>query len=155
LDGEDVILPLLLRRPDLRPLAELDGAIRRGKSLPIEVVPSMRRTLQFARVPGPLRRLALWLALAWFGRCRARHVGTFALSSLGSVDGDPVQMTGVLTSSVHIGPFDAEGSLDVYLTFDHRVYDGGTAARVLIELERVLLTEILAEVRAGSPAAAA
>ena len=54
----------------------------------------------------------------------------------------------ITTSTLHYGLFDAAGNLDFRLTFDHRVYDGALAARVLTELEATLLGAILAEVRA-------
>jgi hypothetical protein len=41
----------------------------------------------------------------------------------------------------------ADGSLAVRLHFDHRVLDGAPVARALAELEDVLRTEIVAELR--------
>ena len=43
---------------------------------------------------------------------------------------------------------DADGSLAVRLNFDHRVFDGGVAARALSRLERVLNSAMLAELKA-------
>jgi pyruvate/2-oxoglutarate dehydrogenase complex dihydrolipoamide acyltransferase (E2) component len=37
--------------------------------------------------------------------------------------------------------------VDVRLTYDHRVLDGGTVARALADLERYLTHELLAELR--------
>ena len=51
--------------------------------------------------------------------------------------------------------FDSAGNLDVRLTFDHRVLDGATAARTLVELERVLLGPVLTELHTIRWAAAA
>jgi hypothetical protein len=44
--------------------------------------------------------------------------------------------------------FDADGSTDVCLTFDHRVMDGGEIVRALDELESVLNTDIVIELNA-------
>ena len=44
--------------------------------------------------------------------------------------------------------------MDVQIEFDHRVFDGATAGQVLGELESVLNTEIVAELRASGRAAA-
>jgi len=63
----------------------------------------------------------------------------------------------LLTAMIHYGLFDEAGGLDMRLALDHRVLDGVTAARVLVEFERTLQTDILAELTgmAKPPAAAA
>ncbi len=43
--------------------------------------------------------------------------------------------------------FAADGSLPVRLSYDHRVLDGGAAARALTELEEVLKEILLPELR--------
>jgi hypothetical protein len=51
---------------------------------------------------------------------------------------------------------DSEGKLMVRLNFDHRIFDGALAARVLIRLEQVLNSSILDELRGlAGPAASA
>jgi pyruvate/2-oxoglutarate dehydrogenase complex dihydrolipoamide acyltransferase (E2) component len=52
-----------------------------------------------------------------------------------------------VTTTLNYGPFDAEHRLAVRLHFDHRVYDGMTAARALAEIEEILTTEIVAELQ--------
>jgi pyruvate/2-oxoglutarate dehydrogenase complex dihydrolipoamide acyltransferase (E2) component len=52
-----------------------------------------------------------------------------------------------LTSTLNYGVIAPDGSVDVRLTYDHRVLDGATVARALADLERVLNCEILAELR--------
>jgi pyruvate/2-oxoglutarate dehydrogenase complex dihydrolipoamide acyltransferase (E2) component len=51
----------------------------------------------------------------------------------------------VLTSTLHYNMFDNQSCLDVRLSWDHRVYDGTTAARALVDLESVLNREMVAE----------
>ena len=52
-----------------------------------------------------------------------------------------------LTATLHYGLLDAGGGLDMRLTFDHRVFDGATAARALVALEKTLRGTILTEMR--------
>jgi hypothetical protein len=51
----------------------------------------------------------------------------------------------VLTSALHYGLFDEQGRIEVRLSWDHRVMDGATIARVLVDLEAVLNREIVRE----------
>jgi hypothetical protein len=55
-------------------------------------------------------------------------------------------LTPLLTSTLHYGLFDDRGSLPMRMTIDHRAIDGATAARALVEMEQVLMTDILDEV---------
>jgi pyruvate/2-oxoglutarate dehydrogenase complex dihydrolipoamide acyltransferase (E2) component len=52
-----------------------------------------------------------------------------------------------LTTTLNYGQFEPDGTLDVRLTYDHRVLDGSTVARALVALEAVLHGEILAELK--------
>jgi hypothetical protein len=54
-----------------------------------------------------------------------------------------VPLTGYLT----FGPISVEGSVTVALTFDHRVMDGRHAARALLDMEHVLNTVLVDELR--------
>jgi len=51
----------------------------------------------------------------------------------------------VMSALVHTLRYD--GSVDVRLIYDHRVFDGSTIARALLDLERVLNNQILVEMR--------
>ena len=53
----------------------------------------------------------------------------------------------LLTTTLCPGEVDERGEVDVRLLYDHRVLDGGTAAQALAELERVLMHDVLAELR--------
>ena len=50
-----------------------------------------------------------------------------------------------LTTTLNYGAFGEDGSLDVRLTYDHRVVDGATVARALGHLEEVLTGPIVNE----------
>ena len=103
--------------------------------------------MRLSGVPWPLRQLLWWGGLNVFGGMRSRHFGTFGLSSLGALGASLLHMVPLLTSTLHYGMFDTTGRLDVRLSFDHRVFDGATAARALAELEGVLLGPIVSECR--------
>jgi hypothetical protein len=103
--------------------------------------------LQLAALPLPLRRLAMGLGLHASGRLRERYFGTFGLSSPAAQGAGLLHLRAPLTATLHYGQFDADGCLDVRLTFDHRVFDGATAARALGALEDTLRGALLEELR--------
>jgi hypothetical protein len=90
----------------------------------------------------------LWqVALNSSGRRRAKLLGTFGISVVAGLGAAGLHLLSPLTTAINYGVFEADGSLDVRMTYDHRVMDGGTAARLLGELEEVLCGEITAELR--------
>ncbi len=60
--------------------------------------------------------------------------------------------TGCIGTTLYFGLFDAQGATDVCLSFDHRVMDGGEVVRALDELEAVMNTDLVLELRALTPA---
>ena len=56
-----------------------------------------------------------------------------------------------LTTTINYGTLEPDGTLDVRLTYDHRVLDGATVARALAALEEVLHDEIRHELLTGQP----
>ena len=53
------------------------------------------------------------------------------------------RLTGML---VHYGMLEKDNSLAVRLTWDHRVFDGATAARALTDFEQILTREMVREI---------
>ena len=51
----------------------------------------------------------------------------------------------LLTATIHYGMFDADDTLAMRLSFDHRVFDGIVAAQALEEMEAALNAELLQE----------
>jgi pyruvate/2-oxoglutarate dehydrogenase complex dihydrolipoamide acyltransferase (E2) component len=88
-----------------------------------------------------------WLYLYTSGHRRARRLGTFGISVVSGFGALSVNLLSPLTTALNYGVVGADGAVDVNLTYDHRVLDGGTAARALEELERVLKSEIVTELR--------
>ena len=84
---------------------------------------------------------------------RCHNFCTFGISSTAAQGAGLLYLKPILTATLHYGLFDADGSLDMRLSWDHRVFDGGMAARVLVDLEDVMNRVIAAELRAPRRAA--
>jgi len=148
--GEPAVFIGLRPHPERATLAALDAWVRDLKRAPVETIPSFRRLVRIARLPWPLRRLALWSAWAVHGRWRARHFGTFGLSVVAAEGASLPHLLSPLAVTLNYGPLRPDGSLDVTLLFDHRVLDGAPAARALADLEGALNGPVLAELRSGT-----
>jgi hypothetical protein len=144
----------VLRGLDTWPVTRVHEAIRRSKSRPEADVATHRRAIRLARLPRPLRRFVWWAALNISGGERARQFGTFGVTAMAGTGSTSHYLLSPLTTTLTYGVFDAAGDVEVRITFDHRVYDGGVGAKVLATLEDVLLTEVRDELRAHRPAAA-
>jgi hypothetical protein len=152
LGDEPIVTQCLIRRPENRPLAELDGLVRRQQTEPVERLRWYRRALALSRLPWPLRPLLWWGALNVFGRRRCHNFGTFGLSSVAAQGAGILHLIPLLTATLHYGLFDDAGRLDVRLTWDHRVLDGALAARLLVAVEQTLQDDLLAELSRMRPA---
>lgn len=132
-----------LREPESRSLVELQAAIHRHATAPVEEV--FARQLELIMVPGPLRRLILrWNAHAPSMK-RALRVGTFSISTLaGEGCANRLHPT-FLTTSLTWTPLDDLGRMTVTLLADHRLLDGVPVARALAALEETLQGPIRAE----------
>lgn len=147
LRGEPVVLGAKIRAPEDAPLAALDGHLRRYREAPIESIGYFRQVLRVGGLPAPLRRGVFWYSLHLSGARRAKHWGTFMLSSLGVLGVEQHHPLTPLTTYFTFGPIDAQGKVTLKIVYDHRVMDGRTVARCLNELDEVLHTELLAELR--------
>ena len=154
LPNETIVVQCLIRRPDNRPLTELDGIIRRHQSEPVEKLRWYTRAMDTSRLPWPIRPIFWWGALNVFGRRRCFNFGTFGVSSVAAQGAGVLHLVPLLTAMLHYGLLDAAGNLDVRLTFDHRVLDGAAAARALAAVGRALQQDILDEVTRMGRAAA-
>lgn len=154
---EDAVFFVQVRSPETLSLPDLTGALRRAKEDPLETISQFRRILRISSLPKPLRRLAWWMGLNASGYWRAKYMGTQGISVVASLGAAGLHLLSPLTSAMNYGVFEEDGTLSVRLTYDHRVMDGGTAARALEEMESVLHGEIMNELRylEAVPAAAA
>jgi hypothetical protein len=145
--GESCVFFGQFRSPNLQSVAKLQEAVAEWRNLSVEEVRDFRRSLKIMRVPRPFRDLAWWYATKVAGRHHTRQFGTFGISTTASAGATCQNLIAPVTTTLNYGLFHEDGSIEVRLHFDHRVYDGMPAARTLAEMEEVLRTEILAELR--------
>ncbi len=137
-----------IKKPETRSLTELSQRLQDFKEKPLESFGPIRETLRIARLPAFLRRGLQWFALNVSGYRRARHFGTFAVSTLSMEETESLRPTSLWSTLLHFGVPDKNGELNLFLTFDHRVMDGMAPAWALHDLEQTLKGEILAELQA-------
>ena len=130
-------------------LAALHGRVRQLADDPVESVPAFRKLLAVAGWPRPVRRRLLWLGLN-LPRTRPGQFGTFGLSVYSALGAESLHPLSPLTTTLTYGVIELDGAVWVRLVYDHRVFDGATAARALARLEEVLTGPILAELRAAA-----
>lgn len=137
-DGERVPFYRTIRHPEQRSLAAIEERLQRAKTGPAEATGSTRLMLRAARFPRPLRRLLWWIVCDVAGTLHARHIGTFALSSIAATGAELTWILSPAAVTLTYGPIDAEGFMTVRLFVDHRVFDGALAGEILGALEEVL-----------------
>jgi len=147
-DGEPVVLVCQFREAERKPLLQIHNRFQRAKHDPVETIPDFRRLLLLARLPWPLRRLISCIGTWWSGSLRQRFTGTFASSSTlagGAALSLPFTPISTLFTFTEVQP---TGAVKLRLAWDHRVFDGMTAARGLVETENALRGPILQELLA-------
>jgi hypothetical protein len=155
LHGEPALLPARIDDPGSQALREIHDRLRQYKLEPIESIRDFRRALRFAQFPSLARRLLAEIAVNWKATWRVQRVGTFGVSVTAGSGAATLSLLSPCTTTLHYGMFEPDGALPVRITFDHRVLDGAVVARAMVELETILLTEIVSEVRGLAQAAAA
>ncbi|MBU8537005.1 hypothetical protein [Falsiroseomonas tokyonensis] len=135
--------------PHATPLATLAAQLHHAKTAPVGDCRPFHRLLRFARLPWPLRRLMLRWALA-SATPLLRYGGTFAISSLGG-EAVIVDSVSVLPCFLSYGLIGADGGVEVFLSFDHRVMDGADGAAALQGLEAAMETLVAEELRGMAP----
>lgn len=132
------------KSPETTSLIELQQQLDAFSNAPIAEV--FGEGLFLERRSAFIRRFVWWWVTTWSGRNRAKHIGTFSISSVGGHGSLNAYHPLVTTSSLAFGPFDASGTCDVVLICDHRTLDGVLGAMALEMLEEILSTEIADEV---------
>lgn len=145
LADERIVLYVHVPAPEQLSLAAIDATIAKHQHQPVESLPSYRVAVRLAGLPWPLRRLAWRVGLDMLGPTRCRYFGTFGITSLGAQGAGMLNLVPLLTSTIHYGMFDPGGRIDMRLSFDHRVFDGATAAQALADMSAALDADILRE----------
>jgi hypothetical protein len=145
--GEAGLFSISIKEPARQSLVEIGRHLEHAATAPVESIKDFSRTMQFARLPLPLRRAFWWICLN-FGRQRGNYFGTFGVSVYSALQAESLHPLSPLTTLLNYGVMSAEGVLDVRIIYDHRVMNGATVARALNRLEEILNSEIKEEVAA-------
>jgi hypothetical protein len=146
--GEPGVFFGQISQPELFSLIDLDRELDRYQQWPIEKIPNFERLLRVSRKPFLVRRLLWWMGWNLSGLYRVWYFGTFGISVTANLGAASLHQLSPLTTAINYSTFEPDGAIDVRLTYDHRVFDGATAARALADIEEVLHVEILAELLA-------
>ena len=85
-----------------------------------------------------IRRLNWYLLMRWCGRKRAKHLGTFSISSLGHLGALNLHHPIVTATSLAMGPITTDGFCDIAIICDHRVIDGVLACEAIQKLSDII-----------------
>jgi hypothetical protein len=143
---EAVLFGILIGHTADISIADIGARIRAAQASDINDVTEFRRALWMASLPGPVRRLILWIGFN-FGRFRSRFFGTFTVSAVGFEGAELLTVIGP-APIVTYGPIAPDGTVQVRIIFDHRVTDGAPIARALARLEATLNGAVADEVLA-------
>ncbi len=150
-DGNERLIWGRWKSPETTSLIELQQQLDAFSHAPIRDV--FGEGLLLERCPAWFRRLVWGWVTTWSGRNRAKHIGTFSISSVGGHGALNAYHPLVTTSSLAFGPIDEEGKCEVVLICDHRTLDGVLGAIALEMLEEMLTTQIADETLALFPLA--
>ena len=148
---EEVVVFVPVRHPECWQLVEMDMFLESCKEKPIERVTRFRRGLILGRFPQFIRRFLWWVMLNASAKARSYYFGTFGVTSVGNWGIESVRPIAPAISVLHYGSIDTEGNVSVRLTYDHRMLDGSGPAKALLELEQVLRTDIVEELKSLQP----
>lgn len=145
--GEPGLFSISVKDPARQLLTDIGRQLQHASTDPVESIKDFRRTIQFSRLPKPLRRAFWWVCLN-FARQRANYFGTFGVSVYSALNAESLHPLSPITTLLNYGVMDEDGGLDVRIIYDHRVMNGATVARALGQLEEILNTTMAEEVRA-------
>jgi hypothetical protein len=120
-----------------RPIVELDDLLRSWKDCDPGSVAAFRHQLRLGRLPGLIRR-------GWLSAALSRLLGCGVVVGLADAELTPPSLPVPVLS---YGPVSSGGEVEVSLRFDPRAIAPTTAARSLVDLERLMRTDAVAELR--------
>src|SRR5436190_1797257 len=85
------------------------------------------------------RRMPWWRPK---GRSCAGRISLFPGHTYSSLGAESLHPLSPLTTALNYGVIGEDGTVDVRIIYDHRVLDGSTVARALVDLEKVLIGPI-------------
>lgn len=152
--GEERLLFARFNNPENESLTDLQARYDYLRHAPIEEIKQFRHQVNFAKVPGLLRRLSWWVMMNLWPETRCGQIGTFGMSISGYKGVYGNQHLGPITTILGVDPVPRKGVSRLLLTFDHRVLDGVPATEIMHQLQTTLTTEIrdeLAEIVGVDP----
>ena len=101
--GEPAVFFGRVSDPTRLSLGDIHDRVRDFATLPVESVKPYRKLLAIGRLPGPLRRAAMWLGLN-LPRTRAGQFGTFGLSTYSSLGAESLHPLVATDHGVDVWP---------------------------------------------------
>ncbi|MEZ6140328.1 MAG: hypothetical protein R3B84_07135 [Zavarzinella sp.] len=147
-EGEPAVFFAKFKEPQNQSMQELAARLTKLRTEPVEQFGEFRRLIRNTRWPRWLRKLLWGYLLHGSGAMKSKMAGTFSISVTAAEGASAINVPNVTTYCLNYAPFAADGTIRVRLHFDHRVIDGSPVARLMAELETILHTEIVAELRA-------
>jgi hypothetical protein len=95
-----------------------------------------------------VRRFLWWLCLNVLPRRRARHFGTFGVTTMSPFGARTLQVPSLWSAFLHYGSINEAGQVPVGIAFDHRVMDGAVVGYTLLQMEQALHHQIVPELNA-------
>ncbi len=145
--GERGIFVGLFRAPERQSISVLQQELNEFRTIPVESLGYYRQILRISSYPRAVRRFLWWSTLNFSGEKRCKRLGTFGVSSYGSLGAESYHPISPLSITMTYGPIDIHGRVTVKLVYDHRINDGAEIARRLNDLEHALLGPIQSELR--------
>ena len=145
IEGEPTVLAAKINDPGSTPLSLIDEHLKRFREDDLASISPFRQLMRLGRMPRFLRRFVYWSTLYFSGYKRAKRFGTFMMSSLGNLGIEQMHPLTPLTTYFTFGPVRPDGWVNLKIVYDHRVMDGRTVARALVDLESTLNHKLVAE----------
>ena len=131
--------------PERRRLPRIDHYLRFLRTAPIAEVGGYRRLIWASRLPQPVRGLLWRLVLHWSGRLRSRYIGTINVNPVTERHLEALQIAAPISFVLYFCAPTPKGEMALQIFFDHRVIDGMMIGRLIVDLEKVLSTALVAE----------
>lgn len=145
IDNKEAVVFGMVQKPEEKPLTEITESLHYFKDSPIDSVPLLNRMRRTSKFPWPIRALIWNYGLYLSGYCKAKNFGTFSVSSVSQLNANTLHLLTPLTSALNYGPISNNGDCTIRLTFDHRVMDGLTVAKILSFIEQSINLSIREE----------
>ncbi len=138
-----------IKNPDTKSVEEIASELKLYSDSDMSSLEHLDRQDNFSKMPWLLRRLILWVGMR-YPAVRLKYLGaTFGLSSIGKWGAKALIPPCVSTSTFGIGEIEQRAvvrdgkivvrpMMTLTLNFDHRMIDGGPAARFVNDVKRLL-----------------